>query len=741
MNNYELLGAIGQGQYGTAYKARHKLEDRLYCLKRITMTAKDDRQQALREAQLLSSLNHPNIIGYKESFLDQTDALCIVTTFCEEGDLFNKIRKRATQKQYFTENEIMDMFIQTASSLMYIHDKKILHRDLKTQNIFIARGNIVQLGDFGISKVLEKTDQFATTVTGTPYYMAPEICTNQPYTFKSDIWSLGCVLYELCTLKHAFAADSLLSLVYQIVRGNFPPIPTDTFSKGMSDLVNSLLVREQTQRPSLRQVFQMPYVQQHLQRYKNDERRRSLRSTANGQTRTLEQPSAAVRGGIAFPPSVGDDDPNLTPKQKLERKKELERRRRELELQVASINNQKDKAIAQQRKQANLYESNVNIGSAQKYAGNGSRPNSGLDKNSDPLNLTAIEQALLDEPPPSTSAKKPVNNNPWDLGTTKPAAMSQRGAVVKPAGNMGYGTGLDDSLVMMGTMPGMQTADKSSRPISASDNRQSPNMYLPQPAFPRTPQYGAGGSGNAGYDDDDVLLGSVRQTGALTTSNRPLSASNLPAAAAPTPKWANPAANVLLSQPQPSGRTTLAPITPPLGMARPQNNAAPAAASERRNMLGVGPAARGGGAGPLARQHHDEDDYEDDFEEMYEDDDFEEYDPSEEVQHHRQIVKELEKSMSMSDDTAEQVIAGVQERVATGTKNSKTLALKKQCEAQLGSVLPQVYAYLKKVRTSNVSTDEKEVQKKLLELVSGDRTRLQGCFMVDQLVFQEMMYR
>lgn len=82
---------------------------------------------------------------------------------------------------------------------------------------------------------------------------APEICTNQPYTFKSDIWSLGCVLYELCTLKHAFAANSLLSLVYQIVRGTFPPIP-GTYSPQLGDLVNSLLRTDTSKRPSLHEV-------------------------------------------------------------------------------------------------------------------------------------------------------------------------------------------------------------------------------------------------------------------------------------------------------------------------------------------------------------------------------------------------------------------------------------------------------------------------------------------------------
>ncbi|MEW5314097.1 MAG: hypothetical protein WDW38_005617 [Sanguina aurantia] len=201
MQNYELLGVVGQGQYGVAHKVRNKQDGLLYCLKRIPMSAKDDQRGALAEAQLLSSLDNPNIIAYKESFMDKDQSLCIVTYFCEEGDLFNKIKARAATQQYFNEDDIMDIFIQTAMALKYIHSKKILHRDLKTQNIFLARGGIIKLGDFGISKVLEKTDSFANTVTGTPYYMAPEICTNQPYTFKSDIWSLGCVLYELCTLK------------------------------------------------------------------------------------------------------------------------------------------------------------------------------------------------------------------------------------------------------------------------------------------------------------------------------------------------------------------------------------------------------------------------------------------------------------------------------------------------------------------------------------------------------------
>ena len=110
-------------------------------------------------------------------------------------------------------------------ALEYIHRRKILHRDLKTQNVFLTENNTVKLGDFGISKVLENTTDFASSVQGTPYYMSPEVCQSKPYNYTSDVWSLGCILYELCTLKHAFSGENLLGLVFKIVQEKHEPIP------------------------------------------------------------------------------------------------------------------------------------------------------------------------------------------------------------------------------------------------------------------------------------------------------------------------------------------------------------------------------------------------------------------------------------------------------------------------------------------------------------------------------------
>ena len=136
--------------------------------------------------------------------------------YCEEGDLAFHVKRKLQKKEYFSEKLILNWFLQVALALSYVHEKKILHRDVKTSNIFLTSNGTVKLGDFGISKLLENTTDAACTVVGTPYYMrfklkqfllnlfcflSPEVCENKPYSYKSDNWALGCVLYELCTLK------------------------------------------------------------------------------------------------------------------------------------------------------------------------------------------------------------------------------------------------------------------------------------------------------------------------------------------------------------------------------------------------------------------------------------------------------------------------------------------------------------------------------------------------------------
>merc|ERR1719181_118156 len=161
----------------------------------------------------------------------------------------------------------MNYFVQVLQALQCIHYERILHRDLKTSNLFLMKSkSVVKLGDFGISRVLEGSIEAAITVVGTPYYMSPEVCENKPYTFKSDVWSLGCVLYELCMLKHAFSADNLLGLVYKIVSDKYEPIPS-MYPQALNALIQRMLEKNADRRPSVRDLLADPYVQRCMREF------------------------------------------------------------------------------------------------------------------------------------------------------------------------------------------------------------------------------------------------------------------------------------------------------------------------------------------------------------------------------------------------------------------------------------------------------------------------------------------
>jgi NIMA (never in mitosis gene a)-related kinase len=237
------------GNFGVVSVVRSRVDGNLFVLKEIDLTKLDAdvKRAALGEAQLLSSLQHPCIVGYIESFITDAppleiqaaaaarkgaagasssanpvtmgttaggsappvrDTLAIVMEYCSGGDMGEIIRRKklshghghsgssgsgagAAQQPPFREEDILDWFIQLALALKYIHSHHILHRDLKAQNIFLTKEGRIKLGDFGISKVLNSEADFARTVIGTPYYLSPEICEGKTYGARSDVWSSG----------------------------------------------------------------------------------------------------------------------------------------------------------------------------------------------------------------------------------------------------------------------------------------------------------------------------------------------------------------------------------------------------------------------------------------------------------------------------------------------------------------------------------------------------------------------
>lgn len=224
MQKYEEIKCIGRGSYGSAYLVSEKATGTRFVIKKIPMEllSEHEKKQSFREVDLLSKLNHPNVVEYKENFIE-SNVIHIVMAYCDGGDLAGRIRDRAEamkrgETSYFDTSQILDWFVQMAMAIQYLHEQHILHRDLKASNIFLTTSNVIKLGDFGIAKTLDSTLDQAKTIVGTPYYMSPEVCENKPYSYASDIWSMGCILYEICALKHAFDAPNILTLILRIVQ-------------------------------------------------------------------------------------------------------------------------------------------------------------------------------------------------------------------------------------------------------------------------------------------------------------------------------------------------------------------------------------------------------------------------------------------------------------------------------------------------------------------------------------------
>ena len=220
LKSFDVIKELGKGAFASVAQVRRKEDNKIYALKRVKITqmSTKERENALNEVRLLASVSHTNIIGYCESFFDEdSKTLNIVMEFADDGDLENKIQKNVKEKSNFSENEIWSILIQITQGIKALHDSKIMHRDLKSANIFMMKNGLLKLGDFNVSKVIKNSNHH--TQTGTPYYASPEIWSDKPYDYKSDIWSVGCVIYELCALKPPFGGNSLDQLFKNVMKG------------------------------------------------------------------------------------------------------------------------------------------------------------------------------------------------------------------------------------------------------------------------------------------------------------------------------------------------------------------------------------------------------------------------------------------------------------------------------------------------------------------------------------------
>mmetsp|Transcript_137529 Transcript_137529/g.343143 ORF Transcript_137529/g.343143 Transcript_137529/m.343143 type:complete len:527 (-) Transcript_137529:79-1659(-) len=251
---------IGEGSFGKAILVDGEDGAKLVCkMVDVSQASRREIDDAVKEGKLLAAFKHPYIVRYRESFIE-SGWLCILMDYCEGGDLTRQIETSKRRGQRIPEEQILRWMTQALLALKYIHERHVLHRDLKSGNFFLSKSGNLKMGDFGIAKVLSCTAACAKTQIGTPYYLSPEVCSEKPYTWPSDIWAMGCILYELCALKVPFDAPNISGLVQKICRGPTPSIPAG-YSDFMSQLCRDMLNRIPTSRPSAENILQRPQIQ------------------------------------------------------------------------------------------------------------------------------------------------------------------------------------------------------------------------------------------------------------------------------------------------------------------------------------------------------------------------------------------------------------------------------------------------------------------------------------------------
>jgi NIMA (never in mitosis gene a)-related kinase len=264
LKDYQVIKKVGDGSYSMVFEVKRLADNNNYALKKVKLASLKDKEKrnALNEIRILASIHHPNVISYKEAFFDEDgQSLCLVMEYADSGDLQQRIKTYQKKGKYMSEKFIWSLIVQLCCGLKVLHELNIVHRDIKSANVFLHSDNKIKIGDMNVSKVVKGCLEH--TQTGTPYYASPEVWKDLPYDYRSDLWSLGCVIYEAVCLKPPFNAEDMQSLYKKVIKGDYPPLPR-TFSKELHSIVASLINVNPSNRPTCSQILALPSVSRHF---------------------------------------------------------------------------------------------------------------------------------------------------------------------------------------------------------------------------------------------------------------------------------------------------------------------------------------------------------------------------------------------------------------------------------------------------------------------------------------------
>ena len=266
LNDFELGKELGKGAFGSVTIVKRKEDQKIYAMKRVKIgrLSQKEKLNSFNEVRILASIDHKNIIGYKEAFFDdKSKTLNIVMEYADGGDLNTKIKEMKQKKLFFEEKQIWSTLIQILLGLNYLHKSCIIHRDLKSANIFLTKDGSVKIGDLNVSKILTKMVT-TYTQTGTPYFASPEIWNDQPYDYKCDIWSIGCIIYEMASLHVPFRGVSMQNLYKNVLRGIYQQIPS-RYSDDLKQIIKTILVVNPKNRPSSKELLENPIIRKKME--------------------------------------------------------------------------------------------------------------------------------------------------------------------------------------------------------------------------------------------------------------------------------------------------------------------------------------------------------------------------------------------------------------------------------------------------------------------------------------------
>lgn len=357
-DEYEPLEIIGKGSFGTVRKVRLKQDGTILVRKEIEYTSMNaqEKNHIISELRILRELNHPYIVKYmRHDHIPEKKAIHIYQEFCDGGDLAKVISTFKRNKQSVPEEFIWEVLVQMLLALHRCHygidaknvdlfsrsgngeepqvnsERVIIHRDIKPDNIFMLdSGKTIKLGDFGLAKMLTSLNDFAKTYVGTPYYMSPEVLMDNPYSPVCDIWSLGCVLYELCNLEPPFQAKTHLQLQMKIKRGVIAEI-SPNYSPQLRNIINESITVNPDNRPTCYELLETISVKM----FRKEMELKAMSSTLNEFQRQLlikneelkktEQNVRALQAKVQSQRKALDDDYHALQKQSIAQKEQLEK--------------------------------------------------------------------------------------------------------------------------------------------------------------------------------------------------------------------------------------------------------------------------------------------------------------------------------------------------------------------------------------------------------------------------------